>query len=125
MRFKLPEGSKYGFYGFAAGAVIAMVVGFNWGGWSTAGTTEKMIHNASRAAVTEALVPYCVEAASREPDKLAAFPKEEDTYKQRSYIGEKTSWAIKKGQQSHDYELAAGCAAAIAKQQVAAAAKAG
>ena len=125
MRLQLPQGSKYGFYGLAAGAVIAMVVGFNWGGWTTAGTTDKMVYTASRAAVTDALVPYCVDAAKREPEKLAAFPKGDDQYKQRSYIGDSTTWATRHGETSYDYDLAGRCAAAIAEQQVAAAPKSG
>jgi hypothetical protein len=31
---------KYGTWGFVCGAVIAMIIGFGWGGWTTAGTTQ-------------------------------------------------------------------------------------
>ena len=120
MNLALPKGSKYGVWGFAAGAAVTMFIGFNWGGWTTAGTTEKLIYGASRTAVTNALVPYCVEAAMREPEKLAGFPKGDEIYRQRSYISENTTWATKKGERSADYELASGCAAALVKQQIAA-----
>ena len=33
---------KYGVWGLICGAVIAMIIGFAWGGWSTKGTTHKM-----------------------------------------------------------------------------------
>jgi hypothetical protein len=33
---------KYGSWGLVCGAIIAMIIGFGWGGWTTAGTTQKM-----------------------------------------------------------------------------------
>ena len=30
---------KYGVWGLICGAVIAMIIGFAWGGWTTSGTT--------------------------------------------------------------------------------------
>jgi hypothetical protein len=33
---------KYGIWGLICGAVIAMIIGFAWGGWTTAGTTKTM-----------------------------------------------------------------------------------
>ena len=32
---------KFGVWGLICGAVIAMIIGFGWGGWSTKGTTTK------------------------------------------------------------------------------------
>ena len=37
---------KYGAWGLVCGAVIAMIIGFGWGGWSTASATHKMTENA-------------------------------------------------------------------------------
>jgi hypothetical protein len=33
---------KYGVWGLIGGAIIAMIVGFAWGGWTTSGTTKTM-----------------------------------------------------------------------------------
>ena len=32
---------KYGVWGLIGGAIIAMIIGFAWGGWTTSGTTTK------------------------------------------------------------------------------------
>ena len=45
---------KFGVWGLICGAVIAMIIGFGWGGWSTKGTTQKMTDEAvlaSQAAI--------------------------------------------------------------------------
>jgi hypothetical protein len=34
--------TKYGVWGLISGAVIAMIIGFAWGGWTTSGTTQTM-----------------------------------------------------------------------------------
>jgi hypothetical protein len=31
---------RYGFWGFAVGAGVAMTIGFGWGGWTTSSTTQ-------------------------------------------------------------------------------------
>ena len=31
---------KYGVWGLICGAVIAMIIGFAWGGWTTSSTTQ-------------------------------------------------------------------------------------
>ena len=33
---------KYGIWGFIVGAIIAMIVGFMWGGWTTMDTAQTM-----------------------------------------------------------------------------------
>jgi hypothetical protein len=33
---------KFGVWGIIVGAVIAMIIGFAWGGWTTSGTTKTM-----------------------------------------------------------------------------------
>jgi hypothetical protein len=45
---------KYGVWGLIVGAVIAMIIGFAWGGWTTRGTTQTMTTEAllaTRAAI--------------------------------------------------------------------------
>ena len=45
---------KYGAWGLVAGAVVAMIVGFGWGGWVTGGTAKGRTDEAvlaSRASI--------------------------------------------------------------------------
>ena len=63
---------KYGIWGLIIGAVIAMIVGFVWGGWMTMGTAQTMTQEAllaSRAAI-------CVAQFMKQPnheEKLKEF----------------------------------------------------
>jgi hypothetical protein len=41
---------KYGVWGLICGAVLAMIIGFAWGGWTTSSTTQKMGEEAVLAA---------------------------------------------------------------------------
>ena len=108
MRFALPEGSKYGVYGLAAGAVVAMVVGFNWGGWMTGGTADKIATERAKVEVTQALTPYCVALAKGEPEQVKLL-KATDTYRRSGFIQEKTTWLAGMDKKYH-YDVAIPCA---------------
>jgi alpha/beta superfamily hydrolase len=56
--------------GAAVGAVVTMVVGFSWGGWSLGSTADKMAKDRSDLAVVAALAPVCA-------DKFRALPDAE------------------------------------------------
>jgi hypothetical protein len=65
---------KYGVWGLICGAVIAIIIGFAWGGWTTFSTTEKM----SKEAVLAARAAICVAQFMKEPnheEKLKEFEK--------------------------------------------------
>ena len=38
--------AKYGVWGLICGAVIAVILGFVWGGWTTSGMTQTMTKEA-------------------------------------------------------------------------------
>ena len=40
---------KYGIWGFIIGAIIAMIVGFGWGGWMSTDTAQTMSDEAVSA----------------------------------------------------------------------------
>ena len=48
--------AKYGVWGLICGAVIVMILGFAWGGWTTSGTTQTM----TKEAVLESQAAICV-----------------------------------------------------------------
>ena len=41
---------KYGVWGLIGGAIIAMIIGFAWGGWTTTRTTKRLGDEAVLAA---------------------------------------------------------------------------
>jgi alpha/beta superfamily hydrolase len=53
--------------GAAAGAVVLAIVGFSWGGWSTASGTAKQVE----AAIQTAMIPTCVKDVMADPAAVA------------------------------------------------------
>jgi pimeloyl-ACP methyl ester carboxylesterase len=107
---------KYLFWGFVLGAVLTMIVGFSWGGWTTGSTAQKMAQDRADAAVVAALTPACVELFMKQPDaaaKLAAL-KQTSAWEQASFV-EKGGWATVAGAKSPNSGVARGCAEALAK----------
>jgi hypothetical protein len=96
----------YGFWGIVGGAAIAMIIGFNWGGWNTSSTTQKMNEEAilaSRAAI-------CVAQFMNSPNhelQVKAF-QGTDTFK-RSELIEKGGWDKMPGQEKAVYGVASAC----------------
>jgi hypothetical protein len=55
---------KYGVWGLICGAVIAMIIGFAWGGWTTERTTQRM----GEEAVLAARAAICVAQFMKDPN---------------------------------------------------------
>ena len=89
------------------GAVVAMVIGFSWGGWSTAGATQKISEN----AVLTSQAAICVAQFVQEPnsnEKLKEFEKIE-SYQRYEFI-EKGGWDKMPGQKEAGNGVARACA---------------
>ena len=98
---------KFGVWGLIVGAVIAMIIGFAWGGWSTAATTETM----SSEAVLASQAAICVAQFMKQPDheeKLKEFEKVSSW--ERSKFIEKGGWDKMPGQEKADYAVGRACA---------------
>jgi hypothetical protein len=97
---------KYGGWGLAFGAVIAMIIGFGWGGWSTAATTQKI----SDEAVLASQAAICVAQFMTQPnheEKLKEL-EEVSTYQRANFI-EKGGWDVMPGQEKADYGVSRSC----------------
>ena len=97
--------------GAAGGAVIAMVIGFNWGGWVLGGTAQKMADDGANRAVVAALAPICVDKfrhADEATAKLVAL-KKTDTWQQDTFIV-KGGWATFAGNATPNRNVAEACA---------------
>jgi len=101
---------KFGVWGFICGAVITMIIGFGWGGWSTAGTTQKM----SEEAVLASQAAICVAQFMKQPNyeeklkELGAI----DSWKRSEFI-EKGGWDKMPGQEKAGPYVARACAEGI------------
>jgi hypothetical protein len=99
---------KYGVWGLICGAIIAMIIGFAWGGWTTSSTTKKM----SAEAVLASQAAICVAQFMKQPnheEKLKEL-RELDSWKRAEFI-EKGGWDVMPGQEkAEDYAVARACA---------------
>jgi hypothetical protein len=98
--------------GAAAGAVVTMIVGFNWGGWTLGSTVEKVAKERASSAVVAALAPICVEKF-RQADNATANLSELNKINydwDRGAFVEKGGWATMPGATSGDSAVARACA---------------
>ena len=97
---------KYGGWGLVCGAIISMIIGFGWGGWTTASTNQKMTDEAllaSQAAI-------CVAQFMNDPnhdEKLVEYQKI-DSWRRYEYI-EKGGWNKMPGQEKAAFGVAQAC----------------
>ncbi len=98
---------KYGGWGLVCGAVIAMIIGFAWGGWTTSGTTARM----SAEAVLASHGAICVAQFMKDPnhgEKLKEMEKL-TSYEKAKFI-ENGGWGTMPGQGKADYWVCRACA---------------
>src|SRR3981081_4562429 len=84
--------------GAAVGAVVTMIIGFNWGGWSIESTAAKRADEASKSAVVAVLAPICVDKFQHSSDAANNFVelKKVSAYMQGSFV-EKGTGATTRG----------------------------
>jgi hypothetical protein len=98
---------KYGGWGLACGAVIAMIIGFGWGGWSTAGTTQTKTDE----AVLASQAAICVAQFMKDSNQEMNLKELEKTSSwSRADLIEKGGWDKMPGQEKADYAVARACA---------------
>lgn len=105
------------FWSWVAAIVLTMIVGFNWGGWVTGGTAQKMAEVTARNAVVQRLVPMCVVQFNQDPGKEQKLKELTDasTYKRGAYV-EKQGWATMSGEAKPDRQVADACAKLLVSQ---------
>ncbi|MDP2645252.1 MAG: hypothetical protein Q8P24_09955 [Desulfobacterales bacterium] len=103
-----------GVWGAVGGAILAMIIGFNWGGWVIGSTARSMAAEVSEAAVATRLAPICVEQFNRNPekDKNIIEMKQKDSWGRTDYVKEQI-WAKMPGEKEADRGVARGCAELI------------
>jgi hypothetical protein len=101
---------KYGVWSLILGAVIAMIIGFAWGGWSTAATTQKISGEAVLASQAAICVAQFMKETNHE-EKLKELG-EISSYQRSDFI-EKAGWDKMPGQEKADYGVSRACADGI------------
>jgi hypothetical protein len=88
-----------------------MIIGFNWGGWTTEGTAQSMSRKNAEEAVIARLGPICVAQFLQDPAKAAKLEeiKAMNSYSRGDYII-KQGWATMSGEEKPDRKVASECA---------------
>jgi hypothetical protein len=107
---------KLGAWGFVVGSIVTMIVGFSWGGWTTGRGADRLAMERSTAAVTEALLPVCLEKSRADPagaKKLVALKALSSSYDQRDAVVQ-GGWATF-GPGEANRDVAEACASELLK----------
>ncbi len=102
---------KYGVWGLIGGAVIAMIIGFTWGGWTTSRTSQTQ----TTEAVLASQAAICVAQFMKQPNyekKLKELG--EVSSWQRAEVIEKGGWDKMPGQEKAGSAVARACADGLA-----------
>jgi hypothetical protein len=110
MKAEMEQKIKFGVWGLICGAVVVMIIGFSWGGWSTAGATQKI----TEKAVLASQAAICVAQYVKEPNSKEKLKEFEaiDSYKRSEFI-EKGGWDKMPGQTEASYGVARACSDGI------------
>ena len=105
---------KYGVWGLIVGGVIAMIIGFAWGGWTTRSTTQTITEETTKEALLATRAAICVAQFMKEPNHKEKLKELEElgSYRGAEFI-EKGGWDIMPGQEKADYFVARACADGI------------
>lgn len=99
--------AKYGIWGLILGAGAAMIVGFNWGGWTTKGTSDQM----TEASVLTTRAAICVaqfNKAANNQQRLKEL-KAVNTWERAEFI-EKGGWDKMPGEEKANATVSRACA---------------
>ncbi|MBI1881377.1 MAG: hypothetical protein HYR94_24625 [Chloroflexi bacterium] len=105
------------FWSWLAASILTMIIGFNWGGWVTGGTAQKMAEVMAKNAVVQRLTPMCVDQFNQDPGKAQKLTELKDmsVYKRGGYV-EKQGWATMSSEAKPDSQVANECAKLLVGQ---------
>lgn len=111
---KLPEWTKSALYGAFVGAILASIIGFSWGGWTTSRSANEMAEKFATKQVALAMVPVCLSMSESDPDRISKLTKvREATGFTRRNLFMETGWATLPGASTASRELADACIAGL------------
>ncbi len=110
------EKIKTGVWGAVGGAVIAMIIGFGWGGWVLGSNSLNMGEEMAQTAVVDRLAPICVAQFNQDPARAQKLEKikEIDSWKRAEYVRNQ-GWATIPFEKEPDRRVADRCSELIMK----------
>ena len=90
--------------------ILTIFVGFNWGGWTTAGAAQEM----TKSVMIQRLVPICVDQFNQDTQKDQKLIELQGTssYQRDDYV-KNQGWATMPGETEPDHQVADSCAKLI------------
>jgi hypothetical protein len=82
---KLPASVMPAAWGAIAGAIVAIIIGFDWGGWVLGGTAGQMEVASAEPAIVLAFTPLCVAKAEQQPEKFVSL-KETSSWTRGDFV---------------------------------------
>lgn len=109
--FKLPPETVPMLWGAVGGAAALAIVGFTWGGWTSASTADARAAQRVNAAVVQALAPICAENFRKNANAAAnlAEMKKMASWDQGKYVAN-GGWATMPGASEPGSGVAEACA---------------
>jgi hypothetical protein len=99
--------AKYGVWGLIVGAVGAMIIGFNWGGWVTGSKSQAK----AEAAVLSTRSAICVAQFTKAPKYQERLKELKATNSwERSAVIEKGGWDRMPGEEKAEATVGRACA---------------
>ena len=104
----------FGVWGFIIGAIVAMIIGFKWGGWTTSSTTEQMTKEAVSVSQVASQAAICVTQFIKDPKykEQSAELQKLESYDRQKFI-EKGGWDKMPGQKEATPSVAEACAVGL------------
>ena len=111
---KMPIELKPALMGAAGGAIALAILGFTWGGWTTASSAAALAQKQASEAVVAALAPICAANFRLDKDSVAQLieRKKARSWEQASFV-DKGGWAKLPGIKSADSAMSRTCAEMI------------
>ena len=97
---------KYGVWGLVLGAAGAMIIGFNWGGWTTKSASQAKID----AAVLTTRAAICVAQFAKAPSEKRLMQLKAINSWERAAFIETGGWDRMPGEAKADATVAQACA---------------
>jgi len=104
-------------FGAVCGAIAAIGLGFGMGGWTTASKAEVIANEQSRAEVSAALLPICLDLSDQDIQRASKIDKirSAPSY-QRMDVVSSTGWTTMPGTEGPDRRVARACIDALLEE---------
>lgn len=112
------EKIKNSVWGAIIGAIVAIIIGFGWGGWVLGSTAQKRADTMVEDALVSRLAPMCVAKFNQDVEKDKKFRElTEKSYYEREIYVKKQGWATMPFEKEPDRMIAVVCAEQIMNGQ--------